>query len=96
MDANLASNTLGWQWTAGCGADAAPFFRIFNPITQGEKFDPHERYVRQWCPELSDVPQGSAHAPWLRDGQYPDPILDLKATRARALEAYQQAREENK
>ena len=56
MDADLANNTLGWQWTAGCGADAAPYFRIFNPVSQGEKFDPEGDYVRRWIPELGDLP----------------------------------------
>jgi deoxyribodipyrimidine photo-lyase len=93
VDANLASNTLGWQWTAGCGADAAPFFRIFNPIRQGEKFDPHERYVRRWCPALADIPRGAAHSPWTADGTYPAPIVDLKESRAVALEAYKHARQ---
>ena len=92
VDANLASNTLGWQWTAGCGADAAPFFRIFNPVRQGEKFDPDERYVRHWCPELRDVPTGKAHAPWTAGTTHPAPVVDLKTTRALALEAFQQAR----
>jgi len=91
VDANLASNTLGWQWTAGCGADAAPFFRIFNPVTQGEKFDPNERYVRQWCPELSEVPPGHAHAPW-QNNNGPAPIVDLKESRTIALDAYKTAR----
>jgi deoxyribodipyrimidine photo-lyase len=58
VDADLASNTLGWQWTAGCGADAAPFFRIFNPVTQGEKFDPRGLYVRQWVPESTYINPG--------------------------------------
>ena len=57
VDADLANNTLGWQWTAGCGADAAPYFRIFNPVTQGEKFDPHGDYVRRWVPELNRLPR---------------------------------------
>ncbi len=92
VDANLASNTLGWQWTAGCGADAAPFFRIFNPVRQGEKFDPNERYVRRWCRELSDVPAGAAHAPWTADNGYAEPIVDLGRSRELALEAYQQTR----
>ena len=56
LDADLASNTQGWQWTAGCGADAASFFRIFNPMTQGEKFDPKGQYASRWCPELSKLP----------------------------------------
>ena len=93
VDANLASNTLGWQWTAGCGADAAPFFRIFNPVTQGEKFDPHERYVRQWCPELQGVPPGQAHAPWLKNAGSKQPIVDLKESREFALLAFKHARE---
>jgi deoxyribodipyrimidine photo-lyase len=90
VDANLASNTLGWQWTAGCGADAAPFFRIFNPVRQGEKFDPDELYVRRWCEELEQIPQGSAHEPWKADGQHPGPIVDLGESRTRALDAFQQ------
>ena len=73
VDADLASNTLGWQWTAGCGADAAPFFRVFNPDLQAQKFDPNGEYRRRW----------------LGDGPHPKPIVDLKATRARALEAFQ-------
>ena len=92
VDANLASNTLGWQWTAGCGADAAPFFRIFNPVRQGEKFDPDETYVRRWCEELEGIPVGKAHAPWLADGRAQTPVVDLKTSRTIALEAYRQAR----
>ena len=64
VDADLANNTLGWQWTAGCGADAAPYFRIFNPVTQGEKFDPHGDYVRHWIPELNKLPSEWVHKPW--------------------------------
>ena len=64
VDADLANNTLGWQWTAGCGADAAPFFRIFNPVTQGEKFDPNGAYVRYWVPELQGLPAEWVHNPW--------------------------------
>jgi deoxyribodipyrimidine photo-lyase len=79
VDADLANNTLGWQWTAGCGADAAPFFRIFNPETQASKFDPDEKYIRRWVPEY-----GTA--------DYPKPIVDHKAARERALEAYQRIR----
>jgi deoxyribodipyrimidine photo-lyase len=61
VDADLANNTLGWQWVAGCGADAAPYFRIFNPVIQGEKFD---RYVRRWVPELAGLPDEWIHKPW--------------------------------
>ncbi len=64
LDADLADNTLGWQWVAGCGADAAPYFRIFNPILQGVRWDPHGDYVRRWLPELTDLPDACAHAPW--------------------------------
>ncbi len=100
VDADLASNTLGWQWTAGCGADAAPFFRIFNPVTQGEKFDPRGIYVRQWVPEIASLPDKYLHQPWsapaslldehaIKLGRdYPGPVVDLKATRERALERY--------
>jgi deoxyribodipyrimidine photo-lyase len=90
VDANLASNTLGWQWTAGCGADAAPFFRIFNPVRQGERFDPNEYYVRQWCKELKDIPAGAAHAPWTKVADYPPPIVDLAESRKIALELFKQ------
>ena len=66
VDADLANNTLGWQWTAGCGADAAPFFRIFNPISQGEKFDPEGNYVRRWLPELTRLPWSGSTTPGKR------------------------------
>lgn len=92
VDADLASNTLGWQWTAGCGADAAPFFRIFNPVRQGQKFDPDENYVRRWCKELENVPAGKAHEPRLADGRWPELVVDLKGSRDRALEAYKRGR----
>jgi len=99
VDADLASNTANWQWVAGCGADAAPYFRIFNPMTQGEKFDPKGIYVRRWVPELSDLPDKVLHQPWtasdellakaeIRLGQtYPRPIVDHKTARECALEA---------
>lgn len=100
VDADLASNTLGWQWTAGCGADAAPFFRIFNPVLQGERFDPEGQYVRQWVPELAKLPASLIHKPWeaqtMRRGDpvmkpgddYPKPMVDLKLSRDRALSAF--------
>ncbi len=99
VDADLASNTLGWQWTAGCGADAAPYFRIFNPVLQGEKFDPDGTYVRRWVPELRQIPADRIHKPWMasraaladwgvRLGEnYPEPIVDHSDARARALHA---------
>ncbi len=99
VDADLASNLQNWQWVAGSGADAAPYFRIFNPITQGRKFDADGRYVRRWVPELRGVPDRWLHAPWtappevLRDARvrldadYPRPIVDHDLARKRALEA---------
>jgi len=90
----------GWQWTAGCGADAAPFFRIFNPVSQGEKFDPEGSYVRRWVPELARLPAAWIHQPWAAPpsvlaaagvelGQtYPRPVFSLGISREVALEAY--------
>ncbi len=100
VDADLANNTLGWQWTAGCGADAAPFFRIFNPVSQGEKFDAQGEYVRRWVPELARLADCWIHKPWqapatvLRDAgiklgrSYPLPIVDHSQARNRALAAF--------
>jgi deoxyribodipyrimidine photo-lyase len=99
VDADLANNTMGWQWTAGCGADAAPYFRIFNPVLQGEKFDPEGDYVRRWVPELAQVPGKWIHRPWEAPPlvltaagvelgkRYPPPIVDHEAARRRALTA---------
>ena len=104
VDADLAANTLGWQWTAGCGADAAPYFRVFNPVSQGLKFDPTGDYVRRWVPELARLSGGDIHAPWearpetlQRAGivlgrDYPLPIVDLKRSREAALTAWQTLR----
>ena len=100
VDADLASNTLGWQWIAGCGADAAPYFRIFNPVSQGEKFDPNGDYVRRWCPELAKLPDEWLHRPWeapveifaraglLPGRDYPEPIIRHATAREVALEAF--------
>ncbi|MEX2525650.1 MAG: deoxyribodipyrimidine photo-lyase [Gammaproteobacteria bacterium] len=100
VDADLANNTMGWQWVAGCGADAAPFFRIFNPVTQGERFDAGGDYVRRWVPELAQLDNRFIHKPWLaspveleaagiRPGRdYPDPVVDHAEARKRALAAY--------
>ena len=90
VDADLANNSFGWQWAAGCGADAAPYFRIFNPVLQGKKFDGDGAYIRKWIPELRDVPDRYLHAPWEMDPPpkaYPAPIVDHGEARDRALEA---------
>ena len=96
LDADLPNNTQGWQWTAGTGADAAPYFRIFSPIAQAQKFDASGKYIRRWVPELAKLPDDALAAPWeqpeLLRRLAPDypirPIVDLKASREAALEAY--------
>ena len=100
VDADLANNTLGWQWAAGCGADAAPYFRIFNPVIQGIKFDPQGEYVRRWIPELAQLPAPWIHKPWespplLRNQAgvmlgktYPHPMVDHQEARQRALRVF--------
>lgn len=102
VDADLANNAAGWQWVAGSGADAAPYFRVFNPVTQGQKHDPQGAYVRRWLPEIAALPDEYIHAPWTAPPEvlagagvvlgrtYPAPIVDHGAARARALEAYKQ------
>lgn len=94
LDADLANNTQGWQWSAGSGADAAPYFRIFNPVTQGEKFDPNGEYVRRYVPELAHLPNKVIHQPWMMGGvkAYPQPIVNLKASREAALAAFTSSR----
>ena len=101
VDADLANNSAGWQWVAGCGTDAAPYFRIFNPIAQGKKFDPDGTYVRRWVPELRELPAQFIHEPWTADEftkqtsgvrigkDYPAPVIEHKRGRERALEADQ-------
>ena len=90
VDADLASNTLGWQWAGGCGADAAPFFRIFNPVLQSEKFDAGGTYIKQWVPELKKLTGKALHAPWTVSTKvdYPKPVVDHAAARERALQAF--------
>ncbi len=104
VDADPGSNPASWQWVAGSGADAAPYFRVFNPILQGEKFDPDGAYVSKWVPELARLPAGPIHQPWdatpmelaaagvTLGKTYPEPIVDHKAARARALAAYAKTR----
>ncbi|QDU59904.1 Deoxyribodipyrimidine photo-lyase [Planctomycetes bacterium Pan216] len=104
VDADLANNTLGWQWTAGCGADAAPYFRIFNPVSQSEKHDPKGDYIRRWVPELEKLDTPDLFKPWEASNDaleragvnlgetYPEPLVDLSETRKRALAAYDDMR----
>ena len=101
VDGDLASNSAGWQWIGGCGADAAPYFRVFNPVLQGEKFDKQGDYVRKYVPEIAKLPNKYIHKPWeapadvLRDAgitlgkNYAKPRVDLKSSRLRALEAFE-------
>jgi deoxyribodipyrimidine photo-lyase len=100
VDADLANNSASWQWVAGCGADAAPYFRVFNPVLQGEKFDPSGDYVRRYVPELARLPNEYVHQPWAAPADvlqaagvvlgatYPNPIVDHGAARTRALNAF--------
>ena len=100
LDADLANNAASWQWVAGSGADASPYFRIFNPVTQGQRYDANGAYVRRWLPELAKLPDAFIHAPWeapapvLREAgvtlgeTYPAPMVDHAAARAQALDAY--------
>jgi deoxyribodipyrimidine photo-lyase len=104
VDADLANNSCGWQWVAGSGADAAPYFRIFNPVTQAQRYDPQGSYIRRWVPELSQLPTAFIHQPWkapasvletsrLTPGSdYPGPIVDHAAARQAALAAYDETR----
>jgi len=101
LDADQANNSMGWQWSAGSGVDAAPYFRIFNPVSQGERFDPNGDYVRRWVPELARLPDKYLNQPWaapagileaaqLRLGDnYPRPLIDLAAGRKRALQVWE-------
>jgi deoxyribodipyrimidine photo-lyase len=104
FDADLANNSASWQWIAGCGADAAPYFRVFNPVLQGEKFDPKGEYVRRFVPELADMPDDFIHKPWEASEMilqaagvtlgktYPKPLIDHKEGRDNALEAFKKTK----
>ena len=102
VDADIASNSASWQWVAGTGADAAPYFRIFNPVTQSKKFDPNGDYIKKYVRELKDIPSNIIHMPSDYDAEtlkshglilgenYPSPIVDLSITRDRALSAFKE------
>jgi deoxyribodipyrimidine photo-lyase len=96
VDGDLASNNQGWQWVAGTGTDAAPYFRVFNPVSQGRRFDPDGDYVRRWVPELRHLAGSSVHEPWEHDGGYdhgyPGPVVDHDDERRETLARYEQAR----
>jgi deoxyribodipyrimidine photo-lyase len=106
VDADMASNSASWQWIAGCGADAAPYFRVFNPITQGQKFDPEGQYVKRFIPDLKHLPAEFIHCPWQAPSlvlkaagiqlghHYPEPIVDVKASRQAALDAFAALKQE--
>jgi deoxyribodipyrimidine photo-lyase len=107
MDFNEANNVAQWQWVAGCGADAAPYFRIFNPILQGEKFDKDGLYTKKWVPELKNMPSEFLYKPWeleikyqeeiniIIGKNYPSPIVDHAKARNAALEAFQSLKKIN-
>ena len=96
VDGDLASNNHGWQWVAGTGTDAAPYHRVFNPVLQGHRFDPHGDYVRRWVPELRGVDGPAVHEPWRLPGGppggYPPPVVDHAVERTEALDRYARAR----
>jgi deoxyribodipyrimidine photo-lyase len=104
LDYDPANNATSWQWVAGCGTDAAPFFRIMNPLLQGQRYDPHGRYVRRFIPELAALPDGRIHAPWKGSSSgdagsseslngYPEPLVDLSESREAALRRYRRIKE---
>lgn len=103
VDADLANNSASWQWVAGCGADAAPYFRIFNPVIQSQKFDPDGTYIRRWAPELASLKKDTIHAPWesteakliYTKTNYPRPIINHNEARSKALSYYNQLKKKD-
>jgi deoxyribodipyrimidine photo-lyase len=95
VDGDPASNNGGWQWSASTGTDAQPYFRIFSPVAQGERFDPDGAYVKRWVPELADVPADAVHRPWrapMLCPEYPPPVVDHAERRRLALQRFEEAR----
>jgi deoxyribodipyrimidine photo-lyase len=95
IDGELAANNGGWQWSASTGADSAPYFRVFNPISQSEKFDPEGSFIRHWLPELASLSNKEIHDPSPVSRQalnYPNQIVDLRSSRVRAIEAFSSLR----
>ena len=92
IDSDLAANNGGWQWSASTGTDAAPYFRVFNPLSQGQTHDPEGAYIARWVPELAPLPPKQRHLPdaALRAVRYPVPIVDLKTSRQRAIDAFKE------
>jgi deoxyribodipyrimidine photo-lyase len=96
IDGDPAANNGGWQWTAGTGTDAAPYFRIFNAVLQSRKFDPHGDFIRKWLPELAHIPTNAIHAPWEKNIQIPGyppyPIVDHTTAREITLRVYRESK----
>ena len=99
VDGDMAANNGGWQWSAGTGTDAAPYFRIFNPVAQGEKFDAEGRFVRQWVPELASLPDDLIHQPWMNPllaakTKYPPRVVRREEQRAKCLAMFKRVKDE--
>ncbi|MGB0966465.1 MAG: FAD-binding domain-containing protein, partial [Litorivicinus sp.] len=99
IDGDLASNNGGWQWSASTGTDSAPYFRIMNPVSQSQKFDPQGDYIRRWVPELAHLDAKAIHEPFAKGPKanidYPTPMVDLKASRQRAIDTFKRHAQES-